>query len=36
MKQFYDTYKGYEKLSTLLREINLTNNLLYEYFTEDE
>jgi predicted nuclease of restriction endonuclease-like (RecB) superfamily len=28
MKQFYETYKDYPKLSTLLREINWTNNLL--------
>jgi predicted nuclease of restriction endonuclease-like (RecB) superfamily len=28
MKQFYDTYKDYPKLSTLLREISWTNNLI--------
>ena len=27
MKQFYDTYKGFPKLSALLREISWTNNL---------
>jgi predicted nuclease of restriction endonuclease-like (RecB) superfamily len=28
MKQFYETYKGFPKLSPLLREISWTNNLL--------
>ena len=28
MKQFYETYKGYPKLSPLVREISWTNNLL--------
>jgi predicted nuclease of restriction endonuclease-like (RecB) superfamily len=28
MKQFYETYKDYPKLSALLREINWTNNML--------
>ena len=28
MKQFYETYKDFPKLSTLLREISWTNNLL--------
>jgi predicted nuclease of restriction endonuclease-like (RecB) superfamily len=28
MKQFYETYKDYPKLSTLLREISWTNNML--------
>ena len=28
MKQFYETYAGNEKLSTLLREINWSNNVL--------
>src|SRR5689334_1964628 len=28
MKQFYESYKDYPKLSSLLREINWTNNLI--------
>jgi predicted nuclease of restriction endonuclease-like (RecB) superfamily len=28
MKQFFDTYKNFPKLSTLVREISWTNNLL--------
>lgn len=28
MKQFYETYRDYPKLSPLVREINWTNNLL--------
>jgi hypothetical protein len=28
MKQFYETYKDFPKLSTLVREISWTNNLL--------
>ena len=28
MKQFYETYKGNQKLSPLVREISWTNNLL--------
>ncbi len=28
MKQFYETYKDYSKLSALLREISCTNNLI--------
>ena len=28
MKQFYETYRGKEKLSPLVREISWTNNLL--------
>ncbi len=32
MKQFYETYKENEKLSTLSREISCTNNLTLFYF----
>jgi len=28
MKQFYETYKDFPKLSSLLREINQTNNVI--------
>jgi hypothetical protein len=34
MKQFYETYKDYPKLSPLVREISWTNNLLIFSFHE--
>ncbi|MBA3045720.1 MAG: DUF1016 domain-containing protein [Euryarchaeota archaeon] len=33
MKQFYETYKDSEKLSSLLRELTWSGNLVIEYFS---